>query len=74
MASGNSQILLKSPDATRSRYHFCDAHFDDASFTNKMRNRLKYDAVPTKSTRPFLSSELIDEFINNLNTWKGKHD
>lgn len=61
-----------SPAVVYNKYFVCENHFDDMSFTNNMKNRLKHNAIPTKNIFPIMSEALINEYNINVATWTGK--
>lgn len=69
--SGRSEFLLMDPCAVHSKYLVCDAHFEESSFTNHGRNRLKHNAIPQKNVTPIVSDSLKKEYYLNLTKWKG---
>ena len=71
MAVGSSHLLLMDPNSVYQKYFLCGDHFNDRSFTNMNKQRLKNDAIPTINISPFQSDALINEYDLNITKWKG---
>ncbi|KAK3923556.1 52 kDa repressor of the inhibitor of the protein kinase [Frankliniella fusca] len=67
--AGNEKLLEMPSSELYKKHWLCSAHFKDDQFYNKMRKRLKPDAVPTI----FTSLPLSDENMFIFPVW-GRHD
>ncbi|KAK3907124.1 Proline--tRNA ligase [Frankliniella fusca] len=59
MPAGNAKLVRKTAQQLHANHYLCGAHFETNYFTNKDRNRLQRNAVPTL----FKCEDLPDEVM-----------